>query len=122
MGKTLHDEQVLFAELQHGIEQARATLGAASWCVSWDQAQPHIEQARAQLAGVVSVALTHTLDEPAETLWTGAHEALQLVLRTVDTAIQFTSQGLAPTVAVRRLIREAIATLDDALTDATRVA
>jgi hypothetical protein len=115
MGKTLRDEQVLFAELQHGIEQARATLGAASWCASWDQTEPHIERARAQLAGVVSIGLVNTLDEAAEIVWTGAHEALQLVLRTVDTAIQFASRGQEPTFAVPRLIREAIATLDDAV-------
>jgi DNA-binding transcriptional MocR family regulator len=98
-------------DLRSGLETAHQTLTAAAWCPVWAYAEPRVQQARDQLAAALAVA--ETPDD--EVLRTGAHEALQLALRAIDTAGQFIAVGRVPTRACRWLVSEALLTLDDAL-------
>lgn len=118
MVEQMTSEQAAYAELRDGVEQARAALWQAAWSGSWADAEPKVRVGRDTLAAelaVIYVPAGEAAEDTIEVLWTGAHEALQLVLRALSTAIQFEAAGQIPTVACRRLISEAITTLDEAL-------
>jgi hypothetical protein len=101
--------------LREGVDKCRDTLGLAAWSLRWVDAEPKLRDARDALAGELSVYLGADMDEDTEVLHTAAHEALQLVLRALGAGIAAEVRGGNAQLEVRRLIAEAMATLDDTL-------
>lgn len=100
------------ATLRDGATQCRDALNQAAWTAQWADTEPKLRDARDALARELAVWLGAAMDEDTEILHTAMHEALQLVLSALTTGIQFDGQCVS---AVRRLVAEAIATLDEVL-------
>lgn len=101
--------------IQTGADSCREALTAAAWTIRWSDAEPKLREARDALARELGAYLGVPMDEDTEIVHTAMQEALQLVLRALSTGIQHEQAGTSSQLEVRRLVAEAIATLDEVL-------
>lgn len=114
-GRDTEVTMIQTATLRDGATQCRDALNQAAWTAQWADTEPKLRAARDALARELAVWLGASMDEDTEILHTAMHEALQLVLRALGAGIAADVRGEGGSPEVRRLVTEAIATLDEVL-------